>query len=68
MTRAAYAERMNEKGQLGAREGNQGSLHLKEDLPFRTPEEPNIQPDASPPADFSKPSRNNGKNQKSCSS
>lgn len=60
MTRAAYAEQMNEKGQFGAREGNQGSLHSKEDPSFRTPDKPNMQPHVSPPArDFSKSSRNN---------
>jgi len=62
MTRAAYAEWMSEKGQFCARKGNQGSLCLKEDLPFCTTDELSIQPVASPLSrDFSKPSRNNGK-------
>lgn len=53
MTRAAYAEQMNEKGQFSAREGNQGSLHSKEDPSYRTADEPNMQPHASPQQEIS---------------
>lgn len=41
--------RAGKRSQLCGREGNQGSLHLKADLPFFTPDELSIQLAGSPP-------------------
>lgn len=61
MTGAVYVEWMSKRSQFSGREGNQGSLHLKADLPFVTPDELSVQPAGSPPSKrFLKPFRNNG--------